>query len=78
MSRKDTQTIQPEEPRLETNPPSPPQPVDRDESDATPIAVGHQPHVDWDLLRESQALSRQLDRQPEPVYRILDSYQRTG
>ena len=78
MSRKNTQPIQPEKPEPETNPPSTPQPVDKDQSDTTSVAVGHQPHVDWKLLRESQALSRQLDRQPEPVYRILDSYQRTS
>ena len=61
MSRTDTQPIRFEEPGPETNSPSAPQTMDSNASDDLPVAVGHQPYVDWALLRESQGLGRQLN-----------------
>ena len=75
MSRTDRQPIRLEEPGPETNSPSVPQSVDRNMSDDFPVAADHQPYADWDLLRQSQALSRQLNRPPEPVYCLLDLFQ---
>ena len=80
MSREDTQPIHSETSDTEVIGPRKTQPVSTTttSTETTPVIIGHQPYVDWDLLRESQAISRRLDRKPEPVYRIVDPFRRTS
>ncbi len=73
MSMEDMPPNNPDEPSPPTDPFPEAEATSSSGLDELPLA-SECPYIDWDLLRASQAISRQLGRPSEPVYRILDPF----